>query len=118
MRRRALHRRLWIFAAVALVAGCSSGTKSSKKKSRGPAASRPHALKRAKGPKTMGNMLLNSYIDDLKTGSDTSKLTAARELANMGSKAKAALPLLEPLTSHANPELSKAAKQAIQSIKR
>ena len=112
MRRPPLHRRLWIFATVAFVAGCSSNSKSGGKKSRGPMGKRP------KGPKTMGNMMLDAYMADLKSGSEANKITAARELGNMGPTAKKALPLLEPLASHANPQLSKAAKEAIKSIKK
>jgi hypothetical protein len=46
------------------------------------------------------------------------QITAARELGNMGATAKSALPALEPLARHADANLSKTAKQAIQSIKK
>ena len=108
-----MDRRSWIALSFALLAGCS-GTKKGKagKKPRGFAGKRP------KGPKTMGNLLLDSYITDLKQGPVKTQISAAKELGNMGAGAKSALPALQALTNHADATLSAAAKQAIQSIKK
>jgi hypothetical protein len=107
-----MRRRGWMLLSLALLTGCS-GTK--KKKT----AKRPsgQAGKRKK-PKTMANLLIDGYIADLKQGPVAKQITAARELGNMGATAKSALPALEPLARHADANLSKAAKQAIQSIKK
>jgi hypothetical protein len=104
-----MHRRTCLVIGLALVAGCSR-TKSPGKKSRTQAGKRP------KGPKTMGNLLVEGYIADLKNGSVESRITAAKELGAMGSSAKAALPALKPLTKHADAGLSAAATQAIEAI--
>lgn len=102
-----MQRRTWMLAGLALVAGCS-GSKRAAKKARG----------RAKGPKTMGNLLVEGYIADLKKGSTESRITAAKELANLGSSAKAALPALKPLAKHADAKLSAAAIAAIKAIEK
>lgn len=104
-----MQRRTLMLAGFALLAGCS-GSRNAGKKSRGQAGKRP------KGPKTMGNLLVEGYIADLKNGSTDSRITAANELANMGSSAKAALPALKPLTNHADAKLSAAATAAIKAI--
>jgi hypothetical protein len=106
-----MQRRTCLVVALALMAGCS-GTKAAGKKSRGQAGKRP------KGPKTMGNLLVEGYVADLKNGSAESRITAANELAAMGSAAKAALPALGPLTTHADAKVSTAAKKAIAAIKK
>ena len=108
-----MDRRSWITLSFALLAGCSGTTKGKTgKKPRGLAGKRP------KGPKTMGNLLLDSYITDLKQGPVKSQIFAAKELGNMGAGAKSALPALQALTNHADAKLSATAKQAIQSIKK
>ena len=66
----------------------------------------------------MGNLLVEGYIADLKNGSTESRITAAKELANLGSAAKAALPALKPLAKHADAQLSAAATAAIQAIEK
>ena len=104
-----MQRRTCLVVGIALLAGCS-GTKGVGKKSRGQAGKRP------KGPKTMGNLLVEGYIADLKNGSAESRITAAKELAAMGSSAKAALPALKPLTKHADANVSAAATKAIEAI--
>jgi hypothetical protein len=111
-----MRRRGWMLLSLALLTGCS-GTKKGKpaKKSRGQTGSQ--AGKRKK-PKTMANLLIDGYIADLKQGPVAQQITAARELGNMGATAKSALPALEPLARHADSGLSKAAKEAIQSIKK
>lgn len=118
MRRRShpLHRRGWMLLLLALATGCS-GTKTGKaaRKSRGQSGNQ--AGKRKK-PKTMANLLIDGYIADLKQGPIAKQITAARELGNMGVTAKAALPALEPLARHSDSDLSNAAKQAIQSIRK
>jgi len=111
-----MHRRLFAAALLLSTVGCSS------KKQRsgldglpsGPAGAR----KRMKGPQTMGNLLVASYIDDLKSPQAQKRLRAAEELGNMGDGAKTALPALQKLTSDKDPKVSAAAKQAIASIKK
>ncbi|NBT13903.1 MAG: hypothetical protein EBS56_10045, partial [Planctomycetia bacterium] len=61
--------------------GCSAGGRSQAKNRRRADGKRP------KGPKTMGNLLVEGYIADLKNGTTESKITAARELANLGDAA-------------------------------
>lgn len=113
-----IHRRLFAAALLLSVAGCSS--KKKKKSSgldslpSGPAGAR----KRMKGPQTMGNLLVASYIEDLKSPQAQKRLRAAEELGNMGDGAKTALPALQRLTSDKDPKVSAAAKQAITSIKK
>lgn len=102
-----IQRRTWMLLSATLLAGCSA----TKKKS-----PRSKAAKRPKGPKTMANLLIDSYIADLKQGPADKQVAAAKELAAMGSKAKAALPALKPLTANTNPKVSAAAKEAIQAI--
>lgn len=104
-----MQRRTCLFVGLALLAGCS-GTKASAKKARGQTG------KRAKGPKTMGNLLIEGYIADLEKGSIESQITAAKELAAMGSSAKAALPALKRLTKHADAAVTAAATKAIDAI--
>ena len=106
-----MRRRGWMLLSLALLAGCSGTKKTKAKKSSGQAGKR-------KKPKTMANLLIDGYIADLKQGPVAKQITAARELGNMGTTAKSALPALEPLARHADANLSKAAKQAIQSIKK
>lgn len=104
-----MQRRTCLIVGMVALAGCS-GTKTSGKKPGGQAGRRP------KGPQTMGNLLVEGYIGDLKTGSTNSRITAAKELANMGATARAALPALQPLTKHADAKLAAAATAAIKAI--
>lgn len=64
----------------------------------------------------MGNLLLESYIEDLKTGTTDKQITAATELGNMGAVAMNALPVLESLTANSNARLRTAAQKAIEAI--
>ena len=68
-----MHRRNWMILAIAALAGCSSSSKkpSSKKSASSSRRGKPRpgtVARRMKGPKTMGTMLMKSYIDDLKSG--------------------------------------------------
>ena len=103
--------RRWFVASLAVgslvVAGCSN---SAKKKARG--GNRP------KGPKTMGNLLVDGYIADLKTGPAEKRIAAAKELGNMGASAKQALPALEALAKDGNAKVREATQQAIKAIRK
>ena len=66
----------------------------------------------------MGNLLLDSYIDDLKSPQADKKIRAAQELGMMGADAKKALPALESLARDKNPQVSAAAKQAVTAIRK
>lgn len=101
-----MQRRAWLAMVLMAAAGCSSATK---KKS---------ARKRPKGPQTMGGLLLDAYIDDLKSPSSEKRINAARELANMGSGAKKAVPVLEKMAADKNSKVATAAKQALASIRK
>lgn len=107
-----MRRRHWLAAVVLLATGCSSAT--TKKKSGGLSGRK----KMNRGPQGFGNVLVPAYIEDLKTGSADKKVTAARELGNMGSNAKAALPVLEKLATDKNPQVSAAAKSAVAAIRK
>ncbi|NDC53268.1 MAG: hypothetical protein EBZ74_03010 [Planctomycetia bacterium] len=104
-----MRRRVWMLSGLALLVGCS-GAKATRTKPRGRSAKRP------KGPQTMGGLLVDGYIADLEKGSVESRIAAARELTNMGTAAKAALPALRPLTKHADANLKAAATAAIKAI--
>jgi len=116
----AVNRRLFVtslFAiALAAPAGCSGKKNVSGGLDRLPAGA--PAAKRPKGPQTMGNLLLDAYIDDLKSPQADKKIRAARELGMMGADAKKALPALEALARDTNPEVSAAAKQAVTAIRK
>ena len=118
-------RRRWLAgalrasgAALAVsAAGCSTGGKASgsaKKK----AHSSKRAAKRPKGPKTMGNLLVDGYIADLESGPADKQLAAAQELCNMGAGAKKALPALESLAKKGDAQVREAAQQAIKAIRK
>jgi len=92
---------------VGTAAGCSSSTK---KKARNGA--------RPKGPKTMGNLLVDGYIADLKKGPAKKQINAAKELGNMGASAKQALPALESLLKDGDAKVREAVQQAITSIRK
>jgi hypothetical protein len=108
-------RRAALFALLVAAIGCSSG-KSSTRKSSGKSP-RTAKGRRPKGPKSMSGLLVQAYVDDLKKGAPEKKISAARELAAMGSNAKAALPALQSLTSHGSPQVASAAKAAIKAIR-
>jgi len=95
------------------VPGCSKAQKSGLD-----ALPRSRAAKRPQGPQTMGNLLLDSYIEDLGSGRLDTRLRAARELGNMGGDAKKALPALEKMAGDKNAQASGAAKEAIAAIRR
>jgi len=105
-----------VVIAVAALAGCSGKKKVQGGLDRLPAGS--PAAKRPKGPQTMGNLLLDSYIDDLKSPQADKKIRAAQELGMMGADAKKALPALESLARDKNPQVSAAAKQAVTAIRK
>jgi HEAT repeat protein len=66
----------------------------------------------------MGNLLLDAYIDDLKAPAADKKISAARELANMGMNAKKAVPALERMAAEKDKKVSEAAKRALASIRK
>lgn len=118
-------RRRWFVTAlgttsamlVVATAGCSTSSTSSaanKKKSR----SAKRDGKRPKGPKTMGNLLVEGYIADLKAGPAQKRVEAAQELSNMGANAKQALPALESLVKNSDAKVREAAAQAIKAIRK
>jgi len=107
-----ISRRTWI--VVALCAAAGAGCSSSKKKSR----SAKRGGNRPKGPKTMGNLLVDSYIADLQKGPLDKKLSAARELGNMGAGAKDALPALGALAQDGDAKIREAVQRAIKAIKK
>lgn len=118
--RPAMNRRLWIATALLalpavppLLSGCSSSSKSGKKTKSGSSVRRRKGTKRAK---PMTNLLLPSYIDDLKAGSAEKKIFAAKELGNMGASAKSAISALQALKGDADSRVSAAAAEAIRSI--
>jgi hypothetical protein len=122
---RHLDRRAWFTVAGLALAGCSSATKPAGRK---PASAKRSSSKkteawtrknRPKGPQTFGNLLsADAWIADLDSTSPKSRLTAAKQLGNMGSNAKSALPKLEKLTKDPDAQVAAAAKQAIQSIRK
>jgi hypothetical protein len=95
---------------VGTAAGCSGSKKTKKKKASNGA--------RPKGPKTMGNLLVDGYIDDLKKGPAKKQITAAQELGNMGASAKQALPALESLVKDGDAKVREAVQQAIKAIRK
>ena len=117
--RRCVSRRLigLVLAVLAVVAGTLPGC-SKASKSGLDALPRSRAAKRPQGPQTMGNLLLDSYIQDLGSGQLDTRLRAARELGNMGADAKKALPVLEKMAGDKNAKASGAAKEAIAAIRR
>lgn len=66
----------------------------------------------------MGNLLVDGYIDDLKSGPAAKQVAAAQELCNMGAGAKKALPALESLTKNGDAQVREAAQQAIKAIRK
>lgn len=105
-----MQRRTWMLAGLALLAGCSASKRWPKK---------PRlARKQPKGPKTMGSLLVEGYIADLRNGSTESRISAATELAKLGASARTALPALMPLATHADAKLRAAAVSAIEAIEK
>ena len=126
-----MRRRVWLTAMLLTAVGCSGkSTKSRAKttKSSRPARKHPKGAKTTessrparnnpKGPKTMGGLLLDAYIEDLKSPAGDKRINAARELANMGPNAKKAVPLLEKMATDKDGKVSAAAKQALVSIRK
>jgi hypothetical protein len=128
-----LDRRGWLLALLVAVGGCSADKKktggSAKKKSgksgsrdRPPSAKKAEAWNRKhrpQGPQDFGNLLAaDEWITDLGSSSPQTRLTAAKQLGNMGKSAQSALPKLEKLTKDPDPEVAKAAQQAIKSIRK
>jgi len=122
-----MRRRHWLVAVALVAAGCSSAGTSKKTKSSSSSKSSSTARRRRpspssgikrmqSGPQGFGNMLVTSYIDDLKNGSADKKIAAAEALGNMGGGAKEALPALKSLTADSNPKVSAAAKAAVAAI--
>jgi hypothetical protein len=97
--------------AAAVLAGAAAGCSSAKKK-------KARSGARPKGPKTMGNLLVDGYIADLKTGPANKQIAAAKELGNMGASAKQALPALETLLKDGDAKVREAAQQAIKAIRK
>ena len=116
-RRSIVRRRVFHVAAALLSAPCVAllGSGCSSKKAGGKSRS---GRKDNRDPTRFGSMLMDSYITDLKKGPASKQVTAAQELANMGAKAKPALPLLEKLTKSSDASVSGAAKTAIAAIKK
>ena len=112
-----MRRRSWFSVALLLLAGCSSSSATKKSRTRS-ATKGSKGSKGPKGPKTMGGLLVQGYIDDLKNGTVDSRIAAAKELGAMGADAKSALPALQPLTTHSDAKLREAAQQAIARIKK
>lgn len=103
-----MRRRLFLssgLSSLLMLAGCSSKSK----KGRG---------RDSRDPTRFGTMLMDSYIADLKKGPAAKQVSAANELANMGSKATSALPHLEKLAKGSDAKVRDAAKSAIAAIKK
>lgn len=111
-----MRRRHWLAVVALAVAGCSSAT--TKKRGKAKAGASSGRARMNSGPQGFGDMLVPAYIEDLKNGSADKKIAAARELGNMGSGAKAALPLLEKLAGDKNRSVATAAKSAVTAIKK
>lgn len=128
-----LDRRGWFLALLIAVGGCSSDKKkpagAAKKKS-GKSGSRDGAPSaknaeawnrkhRPQGPQDFGNLLAaDEWITDLDSSSSQTRITAAKQLGNMGKSAQSALPKLEKLSEDSDPAVAAAAKQAIKSIRK
>jgi|688.fasta_scaffold144835_2 hypothetical protein len=126
-----LPRRLWFVALLATTAaGCSAAKKKtttrSTKKS-GPTIRLPSAKNaeawnrkhRPQGPQTFSNLLeADTWITDLDNPSPQTRITAAKQLGNMGKSAQSALPKLEKLAKDKDASVAKAAQQAIQAIRK
>lgn len=122
-----LPRRAWI-AALLVAAGCS-GTKKPKRitKKSGPKSREPsekaaaawNRKHRPQGPHTFSNLLTaDSWIEDLDNPDAKTRITAAKQLGNMGKSAQSALPKLEKLTKDTDAAVARAAQQAIAAIRK
>lgn len=107
--------RRWCLAAL-VVGGCSSESPP-RPTNKLPGSYSRSDRPRTKGPQTMGKLLLDSYVKDLDSPAQQSRVRAATELGNMGAEAKAALPKLEKLTGDKDAAVSAAAKRAVQAIR-
>jgi len=100
-------------------AGCGESTKTKRPQlprlPGSPQSSRP-AAKRPKGPQTMGNLMVDAWKQDLADSAPEKRIRAARELGNMGSSAKSALPALQKAAGDPNKDVAAAAKAAIAAI--
>lgn len=103
-----MRRRAWLMAVLAAAAGCS-GTKRKGKSS---------ARTRAKGPQTMGGLVVDAYIADLGGGSAEKRIRAARELGSLGADAKKAVPALEKMAADKRRSVADAAKAALAAIRK
>ena len=127
-----LDRRSWFLALLVAAGGCSSGAKkparSAKKSGKSGSLDRLPSAKNAEawnrkhrpqGPQTFSNLLeADTWITDLDSTSPQTRITAAKQLGNMGKSAQAALPKLEKAAKDSNAEVAAAAKQAIKSIRK
>jgi MFS superfamily sulfate permease-like transporter len=129
-----LDRRGWLLVLLVAVAlgGCSSAEKkparSAKKSSKSGSLDRLPSAKNAEawnrkhrpqGPQTFSNLLeADTWITDLDSKSPQTRITAAKQLGNMGKSAQAALPKLEKAAKDSNADVAAAAKQAIKSIRK
>lgn len=107
LERCSLGRRMALAMMVAAAVGCSSA----KSKPRGKAS-----RNKPKGPQTMGGLLVDAYIADLRGASKEKRIQAARELGAMGAEAKKALPALEKMAADKDAAVSAAAKRAVAAI--
>lgn len=112
-----MRRRDWMVMMLVAAAGCS-GAKKSRAKSVKTSKSSRKPGKQSKGPTTMGGLLLDAYIEDLRSPAPDKRINAARELANMGANAKKAVPSLEKMAADKNGKVSAAAKQALVAIRK
>jgi len=64
----------------------------------------------------MGNLMVDAWQKDLADASPDKRIRAARELGNMGSSAKSALPALQKAAGDPNKDVASAAKAAMTSI--
>lgn len=128
-----LDRRGWLLALFVALVGCSSGKKKTggaakKKSGKSGSRDRPPSAKNAQawnrkhrpqGPQDFGNLLAaDEWITDLDSSSPQTRITAAKQLGNMGKSAQSALPKLEKLAADSNAEVAAAAQQAIKSIRK
>ena len=64
----------------------------------------------------MGNLMVDAWKQDLADSAPEKRIRAARELGNMGSSAKSALPALQKAAGDPNKDVAAAAKAAIAAI--
>lgn len=103
-------RRAWLAVAVAAAVGCSAAKRTPRRRS--------PARKGSKGPQTMGGLLVDAYIADVRGTAKEKRIRAARELGAMGAEAKKAVPALEAMAAEKDASVSAAAKQALAAIRR